>query len=412
MNETILRNYVKLCLKENLAKDKLGAASQLETAIIDAAKGEEPQHFNTLAKAIAKGIQGDLGYTIPDPEANKPAAQPVSKFWSENGGTNPTPKTDLIIGGQKISLKMGSGQFMSGERGEAVATYMAALEIAGYDASGYAGEVLEKIKKMRSGVEYSMDVSEIRKSSGYAAGGKTKEEKQLIQQEKIQEEIQTELDSILDPESNPELKDAFVFESMSGLMKFGKESQGHADWLLTTAGATTIYGDKKKKGISGTNPKDQESSLQKAFELKRITTALAKKYSDVSIQVKFKSRKSTKGQRSMNDVIGAMLNEAEKFKALVSSKLKKENREIISQHQSLLKEGFFDSIEAAKDSAKSALSNTWEKISSWAQSLWEKTTQKINSLYEYAISTLQSTANSGWKSLIEFLGFELEITIS
>ena len=43
MNNLMLRNYIKLCLHENLAGDSLGKAADLEEAIIAAAKGVKMQ---------------------------------------------------------------------------------------------------------------------------------------------------------------------------------------------------------------------------------------------------------------------------------------------------------------------------------------------------------------------------------
>jgi hypothetical protein len=406
-----------------LSRDKLGPAAALENAIIAAAKGEEPEHFNSLATAIAKGIQDDIDFTIPDQTADKPSAQPVTHFWTANGGTNGTPKTDMIIGGQKISLKMGAGQFMSGERGEAKATFIAALEIAEYETSDVTAAVIKKINEMKSGVEYSIDITKIRNSAGYVAGGTSAEAKQLLKQEKIQKEIQSELDNILDPEASPSLKAAFVLESMSGLFKFGEDSLGKADWLLKTLGKGTIYGMGKKKGISSLNPKEQTAMLRSAFEIKRIDAKLAKDYSDnVSIVVKFKSRKDSKGQRTMSDVIGVMLAEETNFKAAVANKLKKENKLISHKHR-LLSEfvGKYDDNKLVNLDPRflpddgdehTSDASTMENIPSWAQDLWLTTMEKINELYDYIVAELEIAEVQGWQQLIKFLGFDIDITVS
>jgi len=424
MNELNLRRYIRLCLHEaaKLKNDKLGPAAALENAIIAAAKEEEPEHFQALATAIAKGIQDDLVFTIPDQTAYKPSAQPVTPFWTDNGGTNGTPKTDMIIGGQKISLKMGAGQFMSGERGEAKATFIAALEISKYETSDVTAAVIKKINEMKSGVEYSIDVTKIRNSADYIAGGTSTEAKQLRKQEKIQKEIQAELDKILDPEVNPSLREAFVFESMSGLFKFGEDSIGKADWLLKTAGKGTIYGMGKKKGISGLNAKEQPAMLRSAFEIKRIDAKLAKDYSDnVIIVVKFKSRKDSKGQRSMSDVIGAMLAEETNFKAAVANKLKKENKLISHKHR-LLSEfvGKYDVNKLVNLDPRflpddgdehTSDASTMENIPSWAQDLWLTTMEKINELYDYIVAELERAAAQGWQQFIEILGFDIDVIV-
>ena len=55
----------------------------------------------------------------------------VSKFWKSHGGSNPTPKTDIILNKNKISLKVGPAQLMSGGKEEAIATFYAAVDSLG-----------------------------------------------------------------------------------------------------------------------------------------------------------------------------------------------------------------------------------------------------------------------------------------
>ena len=52
----------------------------------------------------------------------------LTPFWSSKGATNKTPKTDVILGDKKISVKVGNSQLMSGGKEESMATFYAAME--------------------------------------------------------------------------------------------------------------------------------------------------------------------------------------------------------------------------------------------------------------------------------------------
>jgi len=56
------------------------------------------------------------------------SSSPLSSFWKTHGATNTTPKTDIVIDGKKISLKVGPSQLMSGAGDELTATFYAALK--------------------------------------------------------------------------------------------------------------------------------------------------------------------------------------------------------------------------------------------------------------------------------------------
>ena len=414
MNNLMLRNYIKLCLHENLAGDSLGKAADLEEAIIAAAKEENPENFETLARSIVKMLGAKDGFSFPDPDAMKPSASKVSDFWKQHGGSDRTPKTDMIICGHKISLKMGSGQFMSGGEGESRATLMAALESAGESSAGMiAGalnDVVIAINKMQRSVEYSMDITALRKKDIYTDKQPSGEGFLLREQEKIQAELQANLLSLLDLGRNGKLKTHFVLEAMTGRFKFGDESDATAEWLLTTAGRETIYNS--KNGISTLGPKKQTAALLGVADLKPINKKLAEQYaSSASIQVKFKSRKS-RGQRNMSDVVGIMITEAENFKRLVKSRIRTENKQIISDHRRLLKEGFYDTAKSAAVAASGAMSSAWEKIVAWAEELQNKIFKRLDDIYKDAVTAVTEAAALGWTQLIEFLGYDIVVDAS
>ena len=77
-------------------------------------------------------------------------AYPASKKWNSYfpggaKGSTLTPKTDFVIGKDKISLKTGDAQLMSGGRNEATATFYVAAEQSGTQLDKTVQELGKKI---------------------------------------------------------------------------------------------------------------------------------------------------------------------------------------------------------------------------------------------------------------------------
>jgi len=52
----------------------------------------------------------------------------TTAFWQSFGATDKTPKTDVILGDKKISVKVGPSQLMSGGKAESTATFYSAMQ--------------------------------------------------------------------------------------------------------------------------------------------------------------------------------------------------------------------------------------------------------------------------------------------
>ena len=90
------------------------------------APGEQISKYSNLKSIPANGFEDplDLGRKIINDiglkgKGGKPATGVITKKkWSDGTpqwlGSNKTPKTDIILGGKKVSLKKGSSQLMSG----------------------------------------------------------------------------------------------------------------------------------------------------------------------------------------------------------------------------------------------------------------------------------------------------------
>ena len=141
----------------------------------------------------------------------------VSPKWKEYfGGSVPaatrTPKTDFVVGKNKISLKTGdAAQLMSGARNESLATFYTALEKGG---DGIHEEVIAKLNKMFEGMApASLSATDLRTAI------KNQSDEMVNRANEAHKLMQNELAKIFN--TNQEFRNAFAHEAMSGEVKFG-----------------------------------------------------------------------------------------------------------------------------------------------------------------------------------------------
>jgi hypothetical protein len=219
----------------------------------------------------------------------------LSSFWTKNGGSNATPKTDMFTSNYNISLKKAGGsQLASGAVGETLATFHAALAYMG------EGGDTKKIKKIMERIKNSfhkvmldynkgeLDDLEAGKTvkGSYKKGSKifTKgkgnkpdkawgkkdqdEFKKFKDTEAFHKTLNADMKDDLSFGNEPEFRKWFVFEAMSGYKKFSG-AQSTASICVTfnpdTAGISSIMvtSDGKAKGLSG-NPKPSKGVISKA----------------------------------------------------------------------------------------------------------------------------------------------------
>ena len=113
---------------QQLVEGDTKAAFDMEKVIVSAAGG--PKFVSELipdSEEVGKKIASKLG--ISNDGGRMPAnSYPASKEWAEYfkpgkpSGSTLTPKTDIIIGKKRVSVKTGNAVLMSGEKKEATAT--------------------------------------------------------------------------------------------------------------------------------------------------------------------------------------------------------------------------------------------------------------------------------------------------
>jgi hypothetical protein len=203
----------------------------LETVIVAAWNGETPPKTKSIApdageKIVAylkkQGISGTKAIKLET--AGVDVTKEWSQFWEPESvpGSTKTPKTDIMIGKNRISLKMGAAQLMSGGQNESKATFYAATKSIG----GMTAE-LEKIwKKMDELAKSSVASSEV------ATELKKGKDKVLMKANEVNNEVKEALRVAFN--KNEEFKRAFVREAMTGEVKFSRKADAYAEYVLST----------------------------------------------------------------------------------------------------------------------------------------------------------------------------------
>ena len=172
----------------------------------------------------------------------------LNSQWSDWGGKNKTPKTDMTTAKRKISLKKkGGSQLMSAQKGEAMATFHATLHLMGTTEKNktYIKGVIDKIESdfktiMLDGTVGDLDNpnSTLRKDL-QKSGQLNKKQQEVANQQKMNEKLSELMEEVFNgkgrgkevQEFHKSFKKHFIFEAASGLTKF-KAGLGTASHLV------------------------------------------------------------------------------------------------------------------------------------------------------------------------------------
>lgn len=191
-------------------------ATNMESAIVDAWNGHggSPEAEKVVAFLKTQRLSGKS-------EHLGSGSYPLSKEWKEYGGTDGTPKTDLVIGKNRISLKQkGGSQLMSGKQGETRATLLSALKRSGVSEHAIISDIESYLKKFVDG-KNALNVSQQKK-----AGVVTSD---IVEAEKMHKEFKKYLENLF---KDKKVKDAVIHEAMTGSVKFGDSNIARATDIL------------------------------------------------------------------------------------------------------------------------------------------------------------------------------------
>ena len=146
----------------------------------------------------------------------------LTPFWKSHGASDITPKTDILIGDKRLSLKIGMAQLMSGGRSESMATFYAALnstpELKEDEQFKKVNEVFESF------VKNTLAPTKLRPLI------KSGENEIVNGAEVAHKDCMRELGLLF--QQSREFKIAFAREAMSGYQKFSVKSPAAAEFML------------------------------------------------------------------------------------------------------------------------------------------------------------------------------------
>jgi len=231
-------------------------------------------------KAVAKKPADHLG--------TQKKWEPVSE-WQAYGATDKTPKTDIMLGGKKISFKLEpKSQLMSGGKNEATATVMMCIKKSKVSASfkKKAAEIFEGFAESTFTKKGS--------TSDIIRGKLKNPDQRVLLANKMHLEATKQMNEWMT--SKTDLYMAIVKEAASGDIKFGKGSEACAQFILATPEG---------------NPKPSLNSLGNSGYIKKLAGR-------TNVCIKFKSEaQKSKGKATGKfrywSVFGLMTEEYEKI---------------------------------------------------------------------------------------------------
>lgn len=249
------------------------------------------------------------------------AKSKLTSFWSGYGATDTTPKTDILIGDKRLSLKIGMAQLMSGGKAESTATFYAAMEKAKVKDSPQLKKVLGIFEDF---VTASVAPSQLRPLI------KSRENELVNRGEAAHKQIMAELGTLF--EENEKFKIEFAREAMSGFMKYGENSNSAAEFMVvsdhsgSSTKITSVYDDAYCKKIA------DQMKLQARFKtssrkLKGVKTGEYNFWSVISLIVDAKLKEEVELEEGMfRNVIGRIKGKfgqaLKKAKSFISGKVK------------------------------------------------------------------------------------------
>jgi hypothetical protein len=205
----------------------------------------QPEYIEA-GKKIAAAIQKHfgLGNNVKAEQYGR-AKSSLTAFWKGYGATDTTPKTDILIGDKRLSLKIGMAQLMSGGKAESMATFYAAMEKSQINESPQLQKVVGIFDNF---VTASLAPGQLRPII------KSGENEIVNRGEAAHKEVMTELGLLF--ETNEKFKIEFAREAMSGFMKYGENSNSAAEFMVvsdhngTSVKITSVYDDAYCKQIA------------------------------------------------------------------------------------------------------------------------------------------------------------------
>lgn len=288
----------------NQMRSGMSFEDQIKAGLLTPAQSQELARSQTLGSAgqriVAQIIQSlPKGNWVAVHTGGK-KDQPITKEWKASGGSDNTPKADLILENKntgetiRASVKCGLAQLMSGKTPETSGTFVAALKIAeqmGNLRSNTQRKVKSVLKRMRENLAITERTEQgpVGLYTGNIATGRTPgprfgEDRRIKRVEEFHVELTREIEKLF--QDDEDFAAAVVFESMTGSTKFGEGGLATASHVLsvnkdgTNATLTPITWEYAKKVAKAMKIRVSfKSSPQETKDLRAKWNALKKKFS-------------------------------------------------------------------------------------------------------------------------------------
>jgi hypothetical protein len=353
------------------------ASKEMEYVLVDAAGGPKHKKVYNHVRPYAKKIFPNLKYPsvalgklilknarglkLGGTNRMSITAPKLSKKWQ---GGNATPKTDIIINSKKISLKRGNSRIMSGGTLESVSTFHAALnavpakylgitELAKDIETGInsllpstLGTEMGGINTQKRGGTVYQKTNQKKGWLGDVKAGSFDKDKILKGADNLNKNLTKKFEQLF--KASPDFKKEFVFEAMTGKVKFGGNEGTATHFLVCDFDGSASYHVVKKSSAP------------------YVTTIL----SQVNPDVTFKSGAQKKTIDGIKDqktgyyrfysVVGLTYQAAVKTQNEVYDMMNSGELEYLS-------EGFFDFIKRAWNKFKAYVKRLLEQVTKWVQ---------------------------------------------
>ena len=313
---------------------KIPTPEKMEIRPIDFKKISKSAVLSKAGVQIAKKL---IKSKVPKGEGRQlgSASLPITAFWKKYGGSNTTPKTDLILGNHRISLKIGPAQLMSGSQGEARATFYAALQdpaTKNITRTKEGRAVIQNLENfVLAGFTPTGTVEDVLKGRA-KKGGKIVKDRILSKGDKNHKAMIKNLSALF--ERSEEFKLAFIREAMTGEYKFGKRSDAMAQWFLV--------GNKTGSAVSYHTANDKRYIKKVADQVK--------------VDIRFKSNsQKIKGEKTGSYRYYSVL-------GLAVNKLIDVKEEVMIENGILFEE----------DLTEGLLTNILNRFKNWISGFWKK----------------------------------------
>jgi hypothetical protein len=150
----------------------------------------------------------------------------LTDFWKAQGATDITPKTDVLIGDMRFSVKIGLAQLMSGGKAESTATFEAATKNSNPELKK-SPQYKKTTDVLEGFVKSTLAPSKLRPLI------KSGTNEVVNKAERAHKDCMEELGKLFNESKS--FKVEFAREAMSGYEKFGKTSNAAAEFMLVAS---------------------------------------------------------------------------------------------------------------------------------------------------------------------------------